>query len=55
MKESTRGVEDLRSGWYAPIRSGGPQTLAGGWGRFGRHFFIDSVPKPYDFRGNKAE
>jgi len=30
MKESTRGVEDLRSGWYAPIRSGGPQTLAGG-------------------------
>jgi len=37
-KESTRGVEDLRSGWYAPIRSGGPQTLAGGGGRFRRHF-----------------
>src|ERR1700674_1019970 len=47
MKESTRGVEDLRSGWYAPIRSGGPQTLAGE-GSLWATIFIDSVPKPYD-------
>jgi hypothetical protein len=34
-----RGVKDLRSGWYAPIRSGGPQTLAGGGVALGDIFY----------------